>query len=140
MSYPALRYPRRALLILTVLVAASGCGLPGNETLLAGPPLAQEIGGRLGIPLKKTPGLDSTAVMANVEATYSGRSTNERILLVVFDSSAATVQLTRRQRRRDGNVDVVVRRNAVVLYEHERGTISRLAQIRAALDRSAHVG
>jgi hypothetical protein len=77
--------------------------------------------------------------MEDVEHTYSGRLRNERILLVIFDSAAATVQLTKGHRPPDKDVDVVVRRNAVVLYQHEPGTISRLARVRTALARTSGV-
>ncbi len=120
-------------------MVGSGCGAWEGEKLVSGPRLVEEVQAELDIPLSEAPRLETTSVMADVDQTYVGRSRNERILVVIFGSTAATVQLTERRRAGD-DVDALVRDNAVILYEHEHGSVSRLGRIKVAVERAARDG
>jgi hypothetical protein len=108
--------------------------------LISGPPLAREIERSLDVPLARVPRVESTSVMFNVVQTYSGTSANERLLVLVFDSAAATVQITASRSARGRDMAVIARKNAVVLYQHKNGTASRATTIRSALVRILPTG
>jgi len=107
-----------------------------GERLLDGSDVAGTVERELQIPLARSDPVDSTAVLANVRDVYTGRSSNETVMIVDFDSTAATVQLAPERADRSPEPSHVTRDNIVVLYRHEPGTISRWRELRAAL---AHV-
>lgn len=89
----------------------------------------------MDIALGERPPVVSNSVMADVEQTYLGRSSDERLLVIVFDSAAATVQITGPRQTSLAGVTAIARVNAVVLYQHEDGTVNRANVIRSALAR-----
>ncbi len=124
-----------ARFVVLASVSGAGCALPSGEPLLDGSDVAGSIQRELGIPLAKTEPVESTAVLANVRDVYTGRSSNETVTIVDFNSADATVQLTS---DRTGSARPeplhATRDNIVVLYRHEPGTISRFRELRTALD------
>lgn len=138
---PPRTMPRRVRTTAIVLVSAScalavtllGCGLNAPETL---PPrsVADEVEGVTGVPLARVKSTDA-ANMANVVATYQGSGRRQTVLVVVFDSPRATVQLVGRAGGRfRGEVAgrVIVQRNVAVFYRSASGS-SRADEIRRAL-------
>jgi hypothetical protein len=129
---------RRSASVLCGLVAAAcvaACGLPSDEELLAGSEVASSVRQELQIPLKKVEQVDSTAVLANVREVYTGRSSNETVMIVDFGSAAATVQLASGGARSPRDLTEITRGNVVVIYHNEPGTISRFRELRDALFR-----
>lgn len=117
------------------MVFASGCDLSQQEQVIEGLDMQASIERSLGLRLEEDLTPTSVANMHNVTAVYSARSANERIVAVVFDSADATVQFFGRPRPRfaPGRGVVLRRRNVVMVYHHQRGTISREAILRATL-------
>jgi hypothetical protein len=122
----------RCLACLLIL-AMSGCAGAEGASTLDGPRVRSALEQRLGLALTEASQIIDTATLADVNHVYSARTSNERILAVVFDSEAATDQILGARGERPA-VDVVRRRNVVVLYTREPGTVSRLAALRSAID------
>jgi hypothetical protein len=125
------------LSVVAAGVALAGCSLPSGEQLLDGSEVAGRVQRELQIPLTKVEPVESTAVLANVRDVYTGRSSHETVLIVDFNSAAATVQITSGRAAALSEIPHVTRDNIVILYRHEPGTNSRLRKLRAAL---GHVG
>lgn len=122
--------------VLTVIALAAsllGCGLGGARTL---PPqsVADEVQATSGLPLARNKNLD-VANMANVLATYHGSDHRQTVLVVVFNSPKAPVQIVGRPESRseqEAAGEVIVERNVAVLYRSSSGS-SRAEKIRRAL-------
>ena len=125
------------LIVVAAGVALAACGLPSGERLLDGSEVADRVQRELQVPLAKVEPVESTAVLANVRDVYTGRSSHETVLIVDFNSAAATVQLTSGRAAALSGIPHVKRDNIVILYRHEPGTISRFRKLQAAL---GHVG
>jgi len=123
--------PPTACLLVTICAALAGCTALEAQSIIAPTAVREAVQSRLSVALTEASAPDSVAALTDVQISYALRTTNERLLVVVFDSNEATVQLTGAARSPDS--DVVVVRNVVAVYDHDRGTISRLAQLRSAL-------
>ena len=121
----------RALLAVWVCVATAGCGALRADKVIAPAVARDAVQAGLGVALVETPPVSSVAALTDVAATYALRTSNERLLVVVFGTREASMQLTGPGPPRDS--EVVVNGNVVALYEHDRGTVSRLPELRAAL-------
>jgi len=117
------------------LAASIGCALPARAPVVDGPALAQTLQTRLGISLHEVPAPSTAANLHDVRAVYFGRSVNERLSAVVFDSAAATVQIlgARGAHRLPAPGRLLTHNNVVVIYQHDAGTLSRLKLVQAAL-------
>lgn len=126
---------RTALLLLATCaaVAVAGCSELKSESVIAPTAVRDAVQSALGASLSPTAAVSSVAALTDVTATYALRTTNERILVVVFASREATVQLTGSAKPADGRLVVV--RNVVAVYDHDRGTVNRLGELRTALRR-----
>jgi len=122
----------RGVLVLAVCMALVGCEALRAEMIISPAAARDALQSQLGDALPQTMPVD-VAALTDVGASYTLRADTERLLVVVFDSREATTQLTGDGARAGG--DVVVVRNVVALYDHDRGTVSRLAELRAALRR-----
>jgi hypothetical protein len=134
------RARRHRTVALAAVVASTGvsaCGLPSGEQLVDGSDVAGSVQQQLQIPLAKTERVDSTAVLVNVRDVYTGQSSNETVMIVDFNTAAATVQLTSGRTAGRPEPALITRDNVVVLYRHEPGTISRLRELRTAVDHVA---
>ena len=133
----ARRHSATVLFVVAAGVALTACGLPSGERLLDGSEVAGTVQQELQIPLAKIEPVESTAVLANVRDVFTGRSANETVMIVDFNTAAATVQLTSDRGSGRPEPSQITRDNIVVLYRHDPGTISRFRELRTALD---HVG
>jgi hypothetical protein len=127
-----------AFLLLAVCVMLAGCQALATETVIAPTAVREAVQSRLGDALSETRPVDSVATLTDVAAIYALRTPGEHLLLVVFNSREATVQLT--GAARPSHPELVVVRNVVAVYDHDRGAVSRMAQLRAVLlglDRAA---
>ena len=121
----------RAILAVWLCAATAGCGALRAEKFIAPAAARDAVQSALGEVLVETPLVSSVAALNDVTATYALRTTNERLLVVVFKTREASVQLTGPDAAHDGGL--VVNANVVALYEHDRGTISRLPALRSAM-------
>ena len=119
-----------AILLLAICGGLGGCRALRAETVIAPEAVRDAVQSQLGVELYVAPTVAGVATLTDVDATYAATTASERILVVVFDSREATVQLTG-SARSDGALVVV--RNVVAIYDHDRGTISRLSELRTAL-------
>jgi hypothetical protein len=119
-----------AIVLLAICVALGGCRALRADTVIAPEAARAAVQAQLGVELYTAATVASVATLTDVDATYAATTASERLLVVVFDSREATVQLTG-SARSDG--DLVVVRNVVAIYDHDRGTISRLSELRTAL-------
>jgi hypothetical protein len=124
---------RAALLLLATCAAVAGCSELKSESVIAPAAVRDAVQSELGASLSRTAAVSSVAALTDVTATYALRTTNERVLVVVFCSREATVQLTGSAKPADGRLVIV--RNVVAVYDHDRGTVDRLGELRAALRR-----
>jgi hypothetical protein len=116
------------------LLAASYPAVVKTQGLIDAARVRQVLERRLRVPLTERPPLDVSPGMANVEATYEGQAGGHVLLVVVFDSKDATVQVARGAGESFGGSGQVLRRdNVVVLYTHRRGTADRGREVAAAL-------
>ena len=117
--------------MLSACAALAGCDALRAETVIAPAAARDAVQAALGVTLVEASAISSVAALNDVTATYTARTANERLLLVVFEAREASAQLTGAARPRA--TGVVVADNVVALYERDPGTISRLAELRAAL-------
>lgn len=111
--------------------ALSGCDLTAPATLPA-QPVAEELRSLTGVPLRRLPNVD-VANMSNVVATYQGSDRRQILLVVVFDSTRAPVQLMgAKSGRSPDDTEVIVERNVAVVYTSRQGG-SRSKDIRQGL-------
>jgi hypothetical protein len=120
-----------AVLLIAICAALAGCQALETETIIAPTAVREAVQSRLGDALSETRPVDSVATLTDVSAIYALRTPGEHLLLVVFNSREATVQLT--GAARPSHPELVVVRNVVAVYDHDRGAVSRMAQLRAAL-------
>lgn len=112
--------------------------LPEREPLISGPRLAAEIERALALEVTEVPPVQNTSAVANVDQTYSAASKGERVLAIVFDSKAATSQISGRRPVPGMEGAAVLRRlNGVILYYVDPGIPSRLGPLREALARAS---
>lgn len=121
-------------------LAAGGCGFPQGERLLSPTAVADRLQQALSVELTRVPKVSGIAAFPDVKATYAGRSSNERILVVVFDSAAATVQLVGERSPPGTGIDALRHRNVVVLYQPDPGTLTRASDLASALRSVAPTG
>jgi hypothetical protein len=119
-----------AILLLAICVVLGGCRALRADTVIAPEAARAAVQSQLGVELYVAPTVASVAALTDVDATYAATTASERILVVVFDSREATVQLTG-SARPDG--ELVVARNVVATYDHDRGTTDRIGVLRRAL-------
>ncbi len=132
-----IRARSRCRTVALAILASTGlaaCGLPSGERLLDGSDVAGTVQQELQIPLAKVEPVGSTAVLANVREVFAGQSTNETVMMVDFNTAAATVQLTSSRAVAQPELSHITRDNIVVVYRHEPGTMSRFRNLRTALD------
>jgi hypothetical protein len=116
------------------LLAASYPAVVKTQGLIDAARVRQVLERRLRVPLTERPPLDVSPGMANVEAAYGGEAAGQVLLVLLFDSKDATVQVARGAAGSFGGSGRVLRRdNVVVLYTHRRGTADRSREISAAL-------
>jgi hypothetical protein len=121
------------LVLAAALLAVADYRLLPPDRPLDGPRARERLERGLGIHLSSVPPVATAAGMANVDATYSGQLAGHRLLVVVFDSDHAPVQIAGRARDSFGVNGRAFRwKNVVVLYDHEFGTPS-LSPIVAAV-------
>jgi hypothetical protein len=95
--------------------------------------LQHELETRLAIDVRKEAREETTPALVNVHDIYSGESGTRRVLAVVFVNSAATNQILGRGSPSLPGMTIVRYRNAVVLYEHEPGSLIGRGELIAAL-------
>jgi hypothetical protein len=124
---------RIGLLLLVAWPALAGCGgLPDRENVISGGEVERRLERALDLPLVRVPQPRYAPSMVNVTATYEGRSASESLLVVVFDSRAATAQIGHEGRAR-GGLDVLLEGNVAVLYRRGTGRPDRKHAIERAL-------
>jgi hypothetical protein len=123
----------RAIALLGASLALTGCGLFERERTIPAADARQAVQAQLGVALTETAPVSVLPTLTDVEATYTMKSPDEELLLLVFSTPDATVQFTGPGTKRTPAAIVV--RNVVAVYEHRPGTVSRRAQVRAALVR-----
>jgi hypothetical protein len=121
-----------AIVLLAICVALGGCRALRADTVIQPQAVRDAVQTQLGVELYEAPTVPSVATLTDVEATYAATTASERILVVVFDSREATAQLTGSARSAG---ELVVARNVVATYDHDRGTLSRYGELRSALRR-----
>lgn len=131
------RRQRTANLAVLAAVAAlvAGCGLPAGERIIPAEEAETAVEGVLALDLTAAPPVEGTSVLADVLATYSVRTANERVLMIVFNSREATLQVRGRNPPREvaaGSAPLTVD-NVVVFYSVDGGTLSRREAIQRAL-------
>jgi hypothetical protein len=123
------------LVLAAALLAVADYTLLPRERLMDAASVRQRLERGLDIRLSSVPPVATAAGMANVDATYSGHLAGQRLLVVVFDSEHAPVQIARPRRASFGvNGRVIKWRNVVVLYDHELGTPNRAPLVSAVLE------
>jgi hypothetical protein len=124
-------------LALVVLVLGDS-RLLHQPRLVDGPRVRRQLERQLRIPLSAVPPVLNSSTMPNVTATYSGEVPGQRLLVVVFDSDDAVVQISRLWNVPFGeNARAFRRKNAVVLYAHQPGKPDRASAVSAALEAAA---
>lgn len=120
--------------VATLLLAAviGGCSSVPEGGTADSPHVRSAIEERLGVALKPVPKVVQTATLSNVVDIYSARTTSERILVVIFDSPAATTQVVGEQARMPGS-DVLRRGNVAVVYTRTPRRESRVGELRQAI-------
>lgn len=126
---------RRALVaaMLVSALAVTGCGLPQAESALEPSEVANRVERSLGVELAERDKVDINAVFHDVEATYVGETSTERMLIIVFRRSNATAQVLGRNPPRLRGLEALRHRNVVVLYTHVPGAANRADRVAAAL-------
>lgn len=124
---------RHSASLVLLAFALAGCSQAGSKTTADGAKVRSVLEARLGITLELTPKVVETPTLSNVRNVYSAQSASERILVVVFDSPAATRQILGEQGRLDGG-EIVRHGNVTVLYTVRTGRANRAATIRRALN------
>jgi hypothetical protein len=109
--------------------------IPAHEPTIDGAALVDALEAKLGVQLAGTPSAPTVANLHDVSAVYSGASTNERLVAVVFDSPAATVQLVGGNgvHHVSGVGQLLRHDNVVVIYQHDVGTLSRWNLVRSVV-------
>jgi hypothetical protein len=129
----------RALVATAVLLAAVAAayaatgGLPRSEATLPPKDVAASLSLTLGIQVAEVNRVYRSSGFTDVEATYVGGSSSERLLVIVFRNARATIQVLGEPTARLDDLQPVRRRNVVVLYGHRPGTDDRAPQVAAAL-------
>ena len=118
---------------LLVSLALAGCRLPERESVLEHSDVATRLEASLGIRLAERWNADYADALPDVETSYLGETKSERLLVVVFRSARAPVQLLGTDAPRTRDPQALRHRNVVVLYTHARGAPSRANTITAAL-------
>jgi hypothetical protein len=121
----------RLSLILLAALGVAGCSAAADATL-ASPQVRAALEQRLRVGFAESAPVDVIATLSDVDAVYTARTSNERIVTVVFDASGATRQILGDDAR-DPGTTIVRRANVVVFYSVTAGTISRLDDVRRAL-------
>jgi hypothetical protein len=108
-----------AVIAAILALAVTACQtLPSAEPLIDGPSLAQALQTETGIRLESHVASQQPA-LANLPYSYTGVRQDETLLVLVFDSAAAAVQVTGGARRADGATQLLRRRNVVVFYKQD---------------------
>lgn len=97
------------------VLALTGCPGTQDTTIVGGERVRSAIATELGLALEPLPKIEVTSTLANVIDIYSAPAPNEGVLVVVFDSAAATVQILGDNAGVPGG-HVLRRENVVVLY------------------------
>lgn len=127
---------------LASVFGLAGCTLTSREPVIDGAWLANALEVQLGVQVEEVPQAPMAGNLHNVRAVYSARSVNERLLAVVFDSAAATVQVLGVQgggNRVPGLGRLFRHNNVVVIYQHDAGTVSRWNLVRTVVDAAPEV-
>lgn len=119
--------------LVAIILSLGSCSQLRAERVIAAEQAREAVAAQLQAPLVERPSITTVASLTDVTATYVMQTSTERLLLVVFATPAATDQLTGAATPSTG--DLVVVRNVVAVYERERGTVDRLADVRSALAR-----
>lgn len=124
--------------VLAAMLGASGCTTATSPRPYDAESVRVSVEKRLQMPLERADDVTSSSILTDVLAIFSGATRRDRLLLIVFDSSAATVQATGRIRT-SGEYDTAVlrRSNVVAFYTRAPRAPDRRAAIRAALRASA---
>lgn len=130
---------RRIQLTAAVLISAllqTGCALlPQEERLIDGQLITRRLQGTLGLRFMAAFPAPYTITMSDVVTSYSSRSLRQRVLVVAFDSSAATKQITGGLNRvPQAKIRVIERENMVILYKHAPGTPDLSDELASVLD------
>ena len=99
--------------------------------------MSSQIRRSIFVELTRTEGLENTAAFPDVRAAYVGQTTHERMLVVVFRSATAAVQVLGKQTPHVDGIVPIRYRNVVVLYQHQPATVSRAPRVAAALRHAA---
>jgi len=123
----------RAALWLAAGTALAGCAELRAEHVITPVQVRHAVQSELDVALVEKAPVNTVASLTDVTGTYFLKTANERLLLVVFDSPAATKQMTGSAQR--STDDLLVIRNVVAVYEHHDAHPSRLSRLRSALRR-----
>ena len=115
----------------------SGCQLlPEGSRAIAPQDVRRALESTFDVAVRASPTPPEATTLANVEAIYSARIGAERLHVVVFDSSAATVQVTGADPGEVTSAARLVKRgNVVVLYSGPRGGVDREARLATVLEK-----
>jgi hypothetical protein len=119
--------------LITAATIGGGCGLPRGEALLRPSDVSAAVERFVPVRLARLPALKFSSAFPDVQARYAGGSTRERVLILVFRSTEATVQVLGKRPPEIPGVVALPYRNVVVLYQHAPGAPSRTVQLRAVL-------
>lgn len=122
----------RCVATLVLTAAIGGCSSVPGEPTVDGRRVRSAIEQHLGVALKPVPKVVQTATLSNVVDIYSAWTSSERILVVVFDSPAATSQVVGKHARMPGS-DVLRRGNVAVVYTRTPRRGSRVSELRQAI-------
>jgi hypothetical protein len=120
-----------------VSLLASGCALlPANEARLNQHEVRDGVERALNVRLRPVPTV-FTFASVDVRRSYTGRSPAGSVLVLDFESAAATNQIAPRGVTAAGGARVLRRRNVVVLYTPASGADRSRAVARALAGASA---
>lgn len=121
--------------LLAVVVVLSGCSNTSSGQRVDGSRVRAAVEKELGTRFVAVPNVMETATLSNVLDIYSTGIASERILIVVFDTPAATGQIVG-DRGRIQDTEVIRRGNVVILYTPAVAAPPRTDDLRRALARA----
>jgi hypothetical protein len=134
MSEPR-RWLTKACTVLACSFAFAGCAmLPEDERRIDSQVVERELERELGLQLRSSSPPPVSTTLANLETSYEGEGSRERVLVLVFDTPAATAQVTGEGGVRNvGSAQLIRKGNIVVLYNRPDGEGGRRGRISSLL-------
>lgn len=122
-------------MLISALLQTGCVLLPQKERLIDGQLIARRLQNSLGLRFMATLPAPVAITLPDLVASYSSRSLGQRILIVAFDSPAATRQITGGLNRvPQAKFRVIKRENMVILYKHGPGTPDLSDELASVLD------